>query len=932
MTRIADLLTLDRSAESTWDAEAGDCKDLAGYVVTDRIQGEYESLFSAMAAAVKSPDENVGIWVSGPPGSGKSSLVRNLGYVLSNRDVDGPYEIFPVKLGADLAIETHAEHIAEAMYRTLLRHLDYAEDYDISELEIELEKEGKLASFEDLCRTEYDDEWRVVRASSQKFESTSALVHWLVPKTYPSADAWSKAIQAHPSSRPSVKRLVERSFDLAGVRRHGKTFAFVLDEIGPYGTLGPQRIENLRAIVEEFGRESLRRLKAGKIPGPTWIVVTAQETLAEVSKHLAASRITRSKLRDQFKHQIALTSGDMREVLARGVLHKKKSQQPVLRELFGESGLAQRVELERRARQAQFDEDQFVRFYPFLPPLIDLAMEILARIRLNPDWPGQVRGNHLSVTQLCADMLWSEGTRLAGQPVGTLASIDQIYALVEANMPPAKREKMRELLQRIGERGDYPGMAARVVEAICLLEFANADFPRTAHNIAALLIRNVSEAPPVSAVAGTLAELNQAQWVCQTEGGWTLYDFDELRRRAAALKNLRDAVGGVNPRLPGWRNDMIQTAKKLLARFLGWYTKPLYEFDAALSRSLEEVVWAVDHLTTSLAALDRLSQRRAFEHLGVDLDDLEQQLAQVEKKSAPVAELVRARAALLQQQVKVLAGMQKAANLADTPRNLRPAGYNTERRIIESGVKTTYITGLFGTGRRYINELILKNIGERSKYFRDTIRLHPGPTPMIYSGHVTAKYPSRSQEAPETMRRILESIDAGFSDLIFVYRHPLDSLLTNWVWWRTYLRESRQISGISEVYKHVDDLCADLEKHFGELESFAAGDPEFFASSPGPRFLSFPEFVEETELQIQSATLALRLEDFMADPLAEFSKMIELMSLRVDLDRTSLAPPRTKPYGHLAVKERVPQFRSFTERLDAQTKARFEKIGYPLRD
>ena len=30
------------------------------------------------------------------------------------------------------------------MYTVLLRHLDYAEDFDIAELEIELEAEGKL--------------------------------------------------------------------------------------------------------------------------------------------------------------------------------------------------------------------------------------------------------------------------------------------------------------------------------------------------------------------------------------------------------------------------------------------------------------------------------------------------------------------------------------------------------------------------------------------------------------------------------------------------------------------------------------------------------------------------------------------------------------------------------------------------------------------
>ena len=244
--------------------------------------------------------------------------------------------------------------------------------------------------------------------------------------------------------------------------------------------------------------------------------------------------------------------------------------------------------------------------------------------------------------------------------------------------------------------------------------------------------------------------------------------------------------------------------------------------------------------------------------------------------------------------------------------------------------RTTYVVGLFGTGRWYINELLLQNIGDRAKYVRDTIRFHPGPTSMIYSGHATMKHVSRAQYLPAVMDRILEAVRSGFADLIFVYRHPFDSLLTNWVWWRTYIRDNTMIKGISQVYKNKDDLCADLDHNFLEFESFAEGGPDFFRSLPGPRFLSFPEFVEETELHLQAATLALRLEDFMIDPFKEFSKIVEVMSVDLDLSGVRVVPPRTKPYGYLTVKENVPRFRNFIDGLDAQTKRRMEKIGYTV--
>jgi len=245
--------------------------------------------------------------------------------------------------------------------------------------------------------------------------------------------------------------------------------------------------------------------------------------------------------------------------------------------------------------------------------------------------------------------------------------------------------------------------------------------------------------------------------------------------------------------------------------------------------------------------------------------------------------------------------------------------------------RTVYVIGLFGTGRSYINELMLQNVGERAKYFRDNkIRSHQRPTSMIYSNHATIRYVSGGQTLPAVTSRILETVRSGFADLIFVYRHPLDSLLTNWIWWRTILWANGPFATISERYKNSDDLCVDLEQNFLEFKAFAEGDPEFFAAIPGPRFLSFPEFVEETELYLQSATLALRLEDFMIDPLKEFSKIVEVMSVDLDLSRLRLVPPRTKRYGYLAVKEKVPRFRDFINGLDAETKRRVEKIGYRL--
>jgi hypothetical protein len=815
---IADLLDRDfsRPVEETVKVSNGDPEtvltELTEYVVTDRIRAEYEGLFSAIAAAPKSPNEPVGVWISGFSGCGKSHFAKNLSHVLENREVcgvsasslllkqiasprAGEYEVFRVDVREELPTET--------MNRVALRELD--------------------------------DE----RTSGQT---------------------------------------IEHLFDMCENRRPRKSLAFLFDGVGP----DVEHLENLRAIVEQVGQESVRRLKLGRIPGPACILVTAREKPPELLHRL-------------FQHRIDLSSAGICEVAGRRVLRKKPGQESILRNLFQWCGasLNRSVQLEGCSRRTEFDQDQFVHCYPYLPHLIDLSIDIMEGIRQHYSAPKHRAGSNRTIVKQCFEMLVSKRTRVADRPVEFLVSIDNIYDLLEGNLPPAKQKDILEISQRLDHTGDYPWMAARVAKAICLMEYAQTNLPRTAKNIAALLVQSVTEAPPTFAVAAMLYQMKQVGFVRNTEFGWKLFDFDALRHAPDMLTGLNDAVGEVNARFPAWHTSLIQLGKKSMARLLGWYTRPLRAFHGSATRSIDEIIWNLDRVALGLA--DHVSANTVdHDQLSMDIVALERRLADSERRNAIL---------------------------------IRSLGERMQKPFDE---RTAYVIGLFGTGRKYINELILQNIGERAKHFRDTIRLHPGPTPMIYSGHATMRHDSRFQYPPAITGRIQEAVGARFADLIFVYRHPLDSLLTNWVWWRTFLRDYKSISGISEAYHNTHDFCADLERSFLEFEAFAQGDPAFFAGAPGKRFLSFSEFVEETELHLQSATLSLRLEDFATDPCKQFSRIAELMSVDLDLRRLCVAYPRAKRYGFLAIKEKVPLFKNFLERLDAKTKRSIKNLGYSL--
>ena len=166
--KIEEIIKVDQANEQVVYTE------ITEYVATDRIRGQYDEILRAIAEAPSDPHEGIGVWVSGFFGSGKSSFVKNIGYVLANRTVLSkpaselfeaqvsdrhiselvdfinvriPTEVIMFDVSVDRAVKRSTERIAEIMYTVLLRELDYAEDFDIADLEIELEDKGTLDKF-----------------------------------------------------------------------------------------------------------------------------------------------------------------------------------------------------------------------------------------------------------------------------------------------------------------------------------------------------------------------------------------------------------------------------------------------------------------------------------------------------------------------------------------------------------------------------------------------------------------------------------------------------------------------------------------------------------------------------------------------------------------------------------------------------------------
>ncbi len=585
MTTIGDLLTRDlsRKIEEIIQVDQADehsvHSEISEYVATDSIREQYYGLLKAIAEAPSDPNESVGVWVSGFFGSGKSSFAKNLGYALENRTVLGSRfaDLFKQQLGdnrtSDLLDLINAktptqvilfevakeadtrkvtQRIAELMYTVLLRELGYSEDFDIAELEIELEAEGKLPEFVATCKTLLNRDWEAVRSGAQKLSRASAILNQLDRKLYPSADSWSHS-QRNRDASISVSKVVKRTFELWGRRRKGKALVFIIDEVGQHVARSGDKIEDLRATIEEFGKVSKNLLKEGKITAPCWIVVTSQEKLDEVVAAIDSKRVELAKLQDRFHHRVDLAPSDIREVATKRVLAKTAQAVITLKNLFSKNQgvLNAALRLERTTRRTDISESDFVHFYPYPPHYIDLCIGIMSGIRLQPGAPRHYGGSNRTIIKQAYEMLVSDRTAFAKMPVGALVTLDKVFELVEGNLSNEKRTDIHQIAERFKSDPEDRGWALRVAKATCLLEFIR-DLPRTDANLAAVLVDEVGKATPLSEVQAAVKRLNTAQFIRNTEEGWKLQTAQE--------KNWETERRGYLEPKPRERNELSRTA------------------------------------------------------------------------------------------------------------------------------------------------------------------------------------------------------------------------------------------------------------------------------------------------------------------------------------------------------------------------------------
>jgi hypothetical protein len=500
--------------------------EISEYVVTDSIDQQFENLLLKMEAAMDIGGENeVGVWVSGFYGSGKSSFTKYLGLAFDDRiTIEGvPFiqhlqdrlkrqqtksllsnvaKRFPAAvLMLDLASEQVAgatmEEVSTVLFYKVLQWAGYSRNLKVAALERRLKKEGRYNEFLDAFKEAAGDEdWSNYRNDELVVDSLiPEIAHKLYPKLFKTPSSFtteSSEIVVFENDR--VREMLEIARETSGK----EYIIFIIDEVGQYVGPRPNLILNLDGLAK-----NLKNIGDGKV----WIVGTAQQTLTADDAKAALNSPELFKLNDRFPIQIALESNDIKEICYTRLLGKSSPAEAELGGLFDQFGqqLRQNTKLvDARVYGVDFDRKTFVDLYPFLPAHFDILLHLLGALAKSTGGIG-LRSAIKVVQDILID--GSEGKpAVAEQAVGWLATTVTLFDALDKDIKRAFASLHASVEKVTKIRFSYSELHQNIAKTVAVLQILG-NLPITRQNVTSLMHASIAGASQGDAVAKAVEDL-----------------------------------------------------------------------------------------------------------------------------------------------------------------------------------------------------------------------------------------------------------------------------------------------------------------------------------------------------------------------------------------------------------------------------------------
>lgn len=515
---IEKVITYGAAQEGRLKAE------ISEYVVTESIEEQFRKLLDRMQLAMEAGGENeVGVWVSGFYGSGKSSFTKYLGLAFDNqRTIDGtpfikhlqdrlhkpqtkallsavvqrfPAAVVLLDLASEMLAGATMEEVSTVLYFKVLQWAGYSRNLKVAAFERMIEKDSRT---EELHRRVAEAlpgaTWDRVQNNPLAIDGLiPKIAHEMYPGLFPEAKSFSSSTEGFFQFED---QRVQEMIDIVREKSGKENIIFIIDEVGQYVASRDNLILNLDGLAK-----NLKRLGDGKV----WIISTAQQTLTEDDPRAALNSDKLYKLKDRFPIQIDLESSDIKEICYRRLLGKSPAGEKQLGELFDAHGQALRHNTklqDAKYYEADFSRETFINLYPFLPAHFDILLHLLGALAKSTGGIGL-----RSAIKVVQDVLKGEGgtTAMADQPVGWLATTVTLYDELEKDIRrafPSIHQAVGKALIRFPDSQRHQDIA----KSVAVLQILG-NLPVTVQNVASLMQPSITDPSQLEAAQKAVEEM-----------------------------------------------------------------------------------------------------------------------------------------------------------------------------------------------------------------------------------------------------------------------------------------------------------------------------------------------------------------------------------------------------------------------------------------
>lgn len=480
-------------------------QEVREYVITKELRKHFSAFFNYYSDSFDVPTADVGVWISGFFGSGKSHFLKMLSYILENRAIGNTstVELFREKFEDDPATFMQIDRATRAETETILFNIDiegfinkdktavlrvfakmfynhlgfYGENLKVAMMEYYIAQSGKTEEFKRVFQRIKGKNWEEMRrAFSFNKKAVVATLVEVLDMSEDDALAW---FTDKTATELSIAQLVRDIKTYVASKPKNFRLLFMIDEVGQYVGTDTDMLLNLQSLTEKLGSEC---------QGKVWVVCTGQEAIDEIIKVRADEF---SRIQARFKTRLSLSSSSVDEVIQKRILKKKPEAQAllsnvydrndsVLRNLFTFNG----AQLDIKGYSSHFD---FTTNFPFVPYQFIIMQKVFAEIRKHGN-----AGKHLSGGERSMLSGFQEAAQhIQDRDENALIPFFRFYDTVHSFLDGSIR-RVIDRCDRAATAGDgITPYDVDVLKLLYLIRYIDNDVPANLDNIVILMADDI---------------------------------------------------------------------------------------------------------------------------------------------------------------------------------------------------------------------------------------------------------------------------------------------------------------------------------------------------------------------------------------------------------------------------------------------------------